>query len=94
MTILFVVCLVVCTVFEYLGGITLDGVSSIGNMEGKEVRFGIGGSSLWAVATTSASNGSVNAMHDSFTSIGGMIPLFLMMLGEIVYGASVADYTV
>lgn len=86
MTILFVVCLVVCTVFEYLGGIAVNGVSSIGNMEGKEVRFGIGGSSLWAVATTSASNGSVNAMHDSFTSIGGLIPMFLMMLGEIVYG--------
>ena len=55
-------------------------------MEGKEVRFGVGGSSLWAVATTSVSNGSVNSMHDSFTSIGGMIPMFLMMLGEIVYG--------
>lgn len=63
-----------------------DGVTAIGNMEGKETRFGIGGSSLWAVATTCASNGSVNAMHDSFTSIGGMIPMFLMMLGEIVYG--------
>lgn len=86
MSVLFVVCLAVCTVSEYSGGITLNGVSSIGNMEGKEVRFGIGGSSLWAVATTSASNGSVNAMHDSFTSLGGLVPMFLMMLGEIVYG--------
>ena len=86
MTIFFVVCLAICTLCEYLGAVCMDGVSSIGNMEGKEVRFGIGGSSLWAVATTCASNGSVNAMHDSFTSIGGMIPMFLMMLGEIVYG--------
>ncbi|MBL8691123.1 MAG: potassium-transporting ATPase subunit KdpA [Rhodospirillaceae bacterium] len=56
------------------------------NMEGKEVRFGIANSSLWAVATTAASNGSVNAMHDSFTPLGGMIPIILMQLGEIVYG--------
>lgn len=55
-------------------------------MEGKETRFGIAASSTWAAFTTAASNGSVNAMHDSFTSIGGMIPMFLMMLGEIVYG--------
>lgn len=86
MTILFVVCLAVCTCFEYMGGIKLQNVASFGNIEGKEVRFGVAGSSLWAVATTSASNGSVNAMHDSFTSLGGMITLFLMMLGEIVYG--------
>ena len=86
MTIIFVVTLVVCTLFEYMGAITMEGVASMGNMEGKEVRFGIGGSSLWAVCTTCGSNGSVNAMHDSFTSIGGMIPMFLMMLGEIVYG--------
>jgi K+-transporting ATPase ATPase A chain len=56
------------------------------NMEGKEVRFGIVNSSLWAVATTDASNGSVNAMHDSFTPLGGMIPIINMMLGEIVFG--------
>jgi K+-transporting ATPase ATPase A chain len=56
------------------------------NMEGKEVRFGIANSSLWAVATTAASNGSVNAMHDSFTPLGGMIPIIMMQLGEIVYG--------
>jgi K+-transporting ATPase ATPase A chain len=57
-----------------------------GNMEGKEVRHGIAPSALWAVATTAASNGSVNAMHDSFTPLGGMIPIIMMQLGEIVYG--------
>lgn len=57
-----------------------------GNMEGKEIRFGITNSALWATATTAASNGSVNAMHDSFTPLGGMIPLWLMQLGEVVYG--------
>jgi K+-transporting ATPase ATPase A chain len=56
------------------------------NMEGKEVRFGLANSSLWAVATTAASNGSVNSMHDSFTPIGGMIPIILIQLGEIIYG--------
>lgn len=86
MTIIFAVCLVVCTVMEFIGVKMADGIVSIGNMEGKETRFGVGGSSLWAVVTTAASNGSVNSMHDSFTAIGGMIPMFLMMLGEIIYG--------
>lgn len=58
----------------------------VGNMEGKEVRFGTANSALWAVATTAASNGSVNSMHDSFTPIGGLIPMFLMQLGEVVFG--------
>ena len=57
-----------------------------GNMEGKEVRFGIVNSALWATATTAASNGSVNAMHDSFTPLGGLIPMWLIQLGEIVFG--------
>ncbi|HET7201745.1 MAG TPA: potassium-transporting ATPase subunit KdpA [Steroidobacteraceae bacterium] len=57
-----------------------------GNMEGKEVRFGIASSALWASATTAASNGSVNAMHDSFTPLGGLVPLWLMHLGEVVFG--------
>jgi len=57
-----------------------------GNMEGKEVRFGITNSALWAVATTAASNGSVNAMHDSFTPLGGLAPFWLIQLGEIVFG--------
>src|SRR5258706_5385297 len=55
-------------------------------MEGKEVRFGIANSALWATATTSASNGSVNAMHDSFTPIGGLVPMWMIQLGEVVYG--------
>jgi K+-transporting ATPase ATPase A chain len=57
-----------------------------GNMEGKETRFGIANSALWATATTAASNGSVNAMHDSFTPLGGLIPMWLMQLGEVVFG--------
>jgi K+-transporting ATPase ATPase A chain len=57
-----------------------------GNMEGKEVRFGIVNSTLWATATTAASNGSVNAMHDSFTPLGGLATMVLMQLGEISFG--------
>jgi K+-transporting ATPase ATPase A chain len=57
-----------------------------GNMEGKETRFGIVNSALWAVATTAASNGSVNAMHDSFTPLGGLVPMWLMQLGEVIFG--------
>ncbi len=57
-----------------------------GNMEGKEVRFGAADSALWATATTAASNGSVDSMHDSFTPIGGLVPMWLMQLGEVVYG--------
>ncbi len=57
-----------------------------GNMEGKEVRFGIANSALWATATTAASNGSVNSMHDSYMPLGGLVPLFMMQLGEIIYG--------
>jgi K+-transporting ATPase ATPase A chain len=61
-------------------------VAQAGNMEGKEVRFGVANSSLWATATTDASNGSVNAMHDSFTPLGGLIPIINIELGEIVFG--------
>ena len=57
-----------------------------GNMEGKETRFGIVNSALWAVVTTAASNGSVNSMHDSYTPIGGMVPMWLMQLGEVIFG--------
>jgi K+-transporting ATPase ATPase A chain len=57
-----------------------------GNMEGKEARFWVVGSALWATATTAASNGSVNAMHDSLTPIGGLVPMWLMQLGEVVFG--------
>jgi K+-transporting ATPase ATPase A chain len=57
-----------------------------GNTEGKETRFGVPNSALWAVATTAASNGSVNSMHDSYTPLGGLAPLWLMQLGEVVFG--------
>ncbi len=57
-----------------------------GNMEGKEARFGIANSALWATATTAASNGSVNSMHDSFMPLGGLVPLFMIQLSEVVYG--------
>lgn len=57
-----------------------------GNMEGKELRFGITQSVLWSAVTTAASNGSVNSMHDSYTPLGGLVPLFLMQFGEVVFG--------
>jgi K+-transporting ATPase ATPase A chain len=57
-----------------------------GNMEGKEARFGPVNSALWASATTAASNGSVNSMHDSFTPLGGLVPMWLMQLGEVIFG--------
>jgi len=60
--------------------------ASAGNMEGKETRFGAASSALWAAATTAASNGSVNSMHDSYTPLGGLVPMWLMQLGEVVYG--------
>ena len=60
--------------------------NSGGNMEGKEVRHGIAQSTLWATATTAASNGSVNSMHDSYTPLGGLVPLWLMQLGEVAFG--------
>lgn len=59
---------------------------AVPNMEGKEVRFGVFGTSLFATATTDASCGAVNAMHDSMTPLGGMLVLFNMLLGEIIYG--------
>jgi K+-transporting ATPase ATPase A chain len=73
-----------------LASLPVDQVESAlqagGNMEGKEVRFGITNSAIWAAATTAASNGSVNSMHDSFTPLGGLVPMWLMQLGEIVFG--------
>ena len=95
MTILFVALLVSAYVGEGVGNpvLTRAGADQVatasnpgGNMEGKEVRFGVANSALWAVATTSASNGSVNSMHDSFMPLAGMIPMWLMQLGEVVYG--------
>jgi potassium-transporting ATPase potassium-binding subunit len=87
MGLLFVVGVVVCYAAEAHGNDLLNALGlSGGNMEGKEVRFGIVASSLFAVVTTAASCGAVNAMHDSFTAIGGMIPLINMQLGEIIIG--------
>ncbi|CDP49889.1 Potassium-transporting ATPase A chain [Devosia sp. DBB001] len=73
---------------EKAGNPLLAGIvqADAGNMEGKEVRFGVVNSALWAEATTAASNGSVNAMHDSFTPLGGMIAMVNMALGEVVFG--------
>src|SRR6185503_16564383 len=61
-------------------------VAEAGNMEGKEVRFGIANSALYATVTTDASCGAVNSMHDSFTPLGGLVPLFNIQLGEVVFG--------
>jgi len=95
MLVLFVPCLAVCYLSEQGGNprLTAAGVDQTsgslqagGNMEGKEVRFGIANSALWATATTAASNGSVNSMHDSFTPLGGFVPMWLMQLGEVIFG--------
>jgi K+-transporting ATPase ATPase A chain len=97
MLVIFVPLLLVCTAAEQAGNPALThlGVDQLastvqagGNMEGKEVRFGIVNSTLWATATTAASNGSVNAMHDSFTPLGGMVPMWLMQLGEVIFGGA------
>ncbi len=86
MIVLFVAALAGVILCEQYTSPSFAGVINSGNMEGKEVIHGVGTSALWSVATTAASNGSVNAMHDSFTPLGGMIPMFLMQLGEIVFG--------
>ena len=95
MTAIFVVAVVVLTAQEQQGNPllatlgadqTLSATQPGGNMEGKEARFGIAASGLFAAITTAASCGAVNAMHDSFTPLGGMVPLVLMQLGEVVFG--------
>jgi K+-transporting ATPase ATPase A chain len=87
MGILFLVGVVFCYWAEAHGNEALNALGLTGgNMEGKEVRFGIAASSLFAVVTTAASCGAVNAMHDSFTALGGMVPLINMELGEIIIG--------
>lgn len=97
MTIIFTTMLAVCVwaeqsgnpLFEHLGLDThASELQAGGNMEGKETRFGVVNSALWATVTTAASNGSVNAMHDSFTPLGGMVPMWLMQLGEVVFGGA------
>jgi len=95
MTVMFVIAVVAITPAEQAGnplltpmGVdqTLSSLQSGGNMEGKEVRYGINASTLFAVITTAASCGAVNGMHDSFTPLGGMVPMVLMQLGEVVFG--------
>jgi K+-transporting ATPase ATPase A chain len=91
MVILFAIALGVALAAETAGGSGPDrGVAGVdgsaGNLEGKETRFGVADSVLWAVATTSASNGSVNSMHDSYTPLGGLVPMFMIQLGEVVFG--------
>ncbi len=86
MMIFFVAALAAITVSEQFAAPVLEHAAASGSMEGKEVIHGVGASSLWAVVTTAASNGSVNAMHDSLTPLGGMVSMFLMQLGEIVFG--------
>lgn len=88
MSLIFVVCVVIVMAAELQGNphFTALGATSNFNMEGKEARFGILASSLFSVVTTAASCGAVNAMLDSFTALGGMIPLWLMQIGEVVFG--------
>jgi len=95
MTLLFIPLLWTCVASEQAGNPAFDkmGVTQAatklqpgGNMEGKDVRFGIASSSIWATAATAVSNGSVDSMHDSYTPIGGLVPMVMMKLGEVVYG--------
>ena len=95
MTVIVVALLAVTVVAEQAGNpiLTKAGagqqasvLSAGGNMEGKEVRLGIVNSAIWATVTTAASNGSVNSMHDSFTPIGGLVPMWLIQLGEVIFG--------
>ena len=92
---IFVPLLLACTAAEQAGTPLLaqlgidqhaGALQAGGNMEGKETRFGIVDSTIWATATTAASNGAVNAMHDSFTPLGGLVPMWLMQLGEVIFG--------
>lgn len=88
MGIIFVIAAAVVIKAEYVGNpfLTELHASATANMEGKESRFGILGSAVFAVVTTAASCGAVNAMHDSFTAMGGMVPMWLMQIGEVVFG--------
>jgi len=95
MLLIFVPLVVACAAAEQAGNPRLAALGvdehaaarqSGGNLEGKEVRFGAVSSALWAAATTAASNGSVNSMHDSYTPLGGLVPMWLMQLGEVVFG--------
>lgn len=86
---IFLAALLICSLCESAGNPLFHQIADLANtanMEGKEVRFGIFNSALWATATTVASNGSVNSMHDSMLPIAGMIPMLMMQLGEVVFG--------
>ncbi|ECJ9165905.1 potassium-transporting ATPase subunit KdpA [Salmonella enterica] len=88
MSLIFVVCVAVVMWAEAQGNphLLAAGADSSVNMEGKETRFGVLASSMFAVVTTAASCGAVDAMHDSFTALGGMVPMWLMQIGEVVFG--------
>jgi K+-transporting ATPase ATPase A chain len=89
MTLILLPLLLVCVTAEQAGNPKLNDLGieqSAGNMEGKEQRLGSINSALWASVTTAASNGSVNAMHDSFTPLGGLVPLILIQFGEVIFG--------
>ena len=87
MTVLFAGGFAVCYAAEAFGNPIVHGLGALGgNMEGKETRFGIAASALFATATTATSCGAVNAMHDSFTALGGLIPMFNMQVGEVIFG--------
>lgn len=86
MLVVFIVALIAITCSEQMLGSQWKGVALSGNMEGKEIRNGIGSSALWSTATTAASNGSVNSMHDSLTPLSGLVTMFLMQIGEVVFG--------
>jgi K+-transporting ATPase ATPase A chain len=91
MSLLFFAGVVACYHFEAQGNTALAGLpvdQSIGNMEGKETRFGVSASALYATVTTDASCGAVNSMHDSFTPLGGLVPLANIQLGEVVFGGT------
>ena len=94
MLLLFVLMLGVCYASEKYGNpiVAAQGISGDTAMEGKEVRFGIGSSSLFATVTTAASCGAVNSMHDSYTGTGGLVPMLQMMLGEVVLGGVGAGF--
>jgi potassium-transporting ATPase potassium-binding subunit len=95
MLVIIVPCMLLCAWQEQAGtpqlrragaGLAAGAMQPGGNMEGKELRFGIGPSAIWATATTAASNGSVNSMHDSFTPLGGLAPMLMMQFSEVVFG--------
>ena len=96
MLLVYVPCVLLVAGIEYGGNPTLDkrvdqtlsAQAPGGNLEGKEVRFGVANSAIWATATTAASNGSVNSMHDSYMPLSGMALLFLMQVGEVIFGGT------